>query len=151
MNEYVILPLFSEKGGLNVPEKSGLNQWNAGGRERNYNEVYISIPPWIHETFQGFFPTRDKPFDLILPNGETLYAKVCQDNSKALMSNPNKDLGNWILREVLKLEIWELATLEHLEKLNVGCVIVCKSSSSKYYIECSPINTYFKFKNHFTK
>ena len=38
-----------------VFEKSGLNQWNAGGRPRHSDEVYIPIPSEIHKNFQGFF------------------------------------------------------------------------------------------------
>ena len=29
-----------------------------------------------------------------------MIGKVCQENDKALMSNPNRDLGKWILRTV---------------------------------------------------
>ncbi|MCM1404747.1 MAG: hypothetical protein NC133_04610, partial [Prevotella sp.] len=37
----VVLPLYSNRGGIkSVPAKSGLNQWNAQGRERNPDEVY---------------------------------------------------------------------------------------------------------------
>ena len=36
---HVFLPLFSTRGGKHVPERSGLNQWNANGRSRNPNEV----------------------------------------------------------------------------------------------------------------
>ena len=90
---HVFLPLYSTRGGGKaVSEKSGLNQWNAGGRARDPNEIYIPIPAWIHRKFPGFFPPRDQAFDLILPNREKMSAKVCQDGSKALMSNPNAAL-----------------------------------------------------------
>lgn len=103
--EHVILPLFSDRGAKrHVPEKSGLNQWNALGRPRNPNEIYIPIPKWIHNVFPKFFPARDKPFQLRLPDKSLLSAKVCQDNSKALMSNPNSALGEWLLRQVMNLK-----------------------------------------------
>ena len=35
--DFVILPLFSLKGGKNVPAKSGLNQWKADGRKRSFD------------------------------------------------------------------------------------------------------------------
>lgn len=40
----LIVPLYSEnkKNGRFVAERSGLNQWNAKGRARNENEVYIA-------------------------------------------------------------------------------------------------------------
>ncbi len=48
--ESILLPLYSViKGVKTVPEKSGLNQWNAGGRKRNPNEIYIPISSWIHK------------------------------------------------------------------------------------------------------
>ena len=103
---HVFLPLYSTKAkGVqkHVPEQSGLNQWNADGRPRDPNEIYIPIPAWIHRKFPNFFPPRDVPFELILPNREKLSAKVCQQNNKALMSNPNSALGKWLLRDVLNL------------------------------------------------
>lgn len=52
----VILPLYSNRGGIkNVPEKSGLNQWNALGRARDPDEIYIPIPAWIHQVYPNFF------------------------------------------------------------------------------------------------
>src|SRR5690606_30232177 len=81
---YVILPLYGIKEKEKfVFEKSGLNQWNAGGRKRNIGEVYIPIPIEIHKQFPYFFPERDQLFHLKIPTGETFSAKVCQDNSKA--------------------------------------------------------------------
>src|SRR5450830_1205555 len=97
--------------------KSSLNQWNASGRPRNNNEIYIRIPKLIHEKFSKFFPSRYKEFKLILPNKKELSAKICQDNGKALMSNPNSALGQWLLRDVLNLKMGELLTYEKLEDI----------------------------------
>ena len=121
--DYIILPLYSERGGVrNVPEKSGLNQWNAGGRRRNANEVYIPIPKSIHHSYPDFFPDRDIPFELRLPDGSVLSAKVCQDGGKALMSNPNSALGEWILRKVLRKKEGELVTIEDLNTYGIDSV-----------------------------
>lgn len=95
----LLLPLYSPKE-KQVHQKSGLNQWNAGGRKRHPDEVYIPIPSWIHIEFKEFFPPRDKPFNLILPSKKIISVKLCQENSKALMSNPNQDLGKWLLRKL---------------------------------------------------
>jgi hypothetical protein len=38
-------------------------------------------------------------FNLQIPTGEIFSAKVCQENSKALMTNPNKALSDWLLSE----------------------------------------------------
>ena len=53
---FVILPLYSiTKEDKKVHEKSGLNQWNAEGRKRDLNEIYIPIPAWIHKDFLRSF------------------------------------------------------------------------------------------------
>lgn len=124
--DYVILPLysFSKAKGNYVPEKSGLNQFNAGGRKRNELEVYIPVPKAIHNNYPNFFPKRDTPFSLLLPDGNALSAKICQDGGKALMSNPNKDLGEWLLRKVLKKKAWDIVTMYDLDRLGFDSVCV---------------------------
>lgn len=141
----ILLPLYSERGGKNVPEGSGLNQWNAKGRPRHPNEVYIAIPSWIHKVFPRFFPPRDTPFNLNIPNGKVLNAKVCQDNSKALMTNPNQDLGKWLLRDILNLKEGELLTYEKLERIGLDSVVVWKVSEGNYGINFTRIGAYEKF------
>lgn len=124
--DYVILPLYSTRNHTIVPEKSGLNQWNASGRKRDENEVYIPVPKTIWNKFPNFFPDKDSPFELILPNGKSLSAKICQANGKALMSNPNSDLGEWILRKVLRKKPGELVTINDLAKYGIDSVRVEK-------------------------
>ena len=134
---YVLLPLFStrKKDEKTVPESSGINQWSAKGRPRHYNEVYIPIPKKIHSDYPDFFPDRDTPFKLHLPNGKTIEAKVCQDGGKALMSNPNKDLGEWLLRDVLHQEPEQLVTMETLNVAGFDTVILYKRDKSNYYLD----------------
>lgn len=134
---YVVLPLYSEyKNGVRkVEEKSGLNQWNACGRPRDPNEVYIKIPAQIHKQQPDFFPSRDVVFKLRLPDGNVLQAKVCQDGSKALMSNPNKALGNWILRKVLRLKERELLTIEKLDIAGFDSLVLFKNDDLDYSLE----------------
>ncbi|MDO4823072.1 MAG: NgoFVII family restriction endonuclease [Bacteroidales bacterium] len=124
--DYLILPLYSfnKKRGCFVAEKSGLNQFNAGGRKRNDLEVYIPVPMAIRNIFPNFFPSRDIPFTLLLPDGKKLSAKICQDGGKALMSNPNSALGEWILRKVLKKRPWELVTMNDLDRLGFDSICV---------------------------
>ncbi len=143
---HVFLPLYSLRGGFkHVPEKSGLNQWNAGGRARTPNEIYIPIPAWIHNKFPKFFPKRDAPFELLLPDRKILNAKVCQDGSKALMSNPNSALGKWLLRDVLNLKEGELLTYEKLQAIGLDTAVVYKVDSEHYDIDFTRIGSYEKF------
>lgn len=131
--EYVILPLYSSRGVEPfVPLKSGLNQWNAAGRVRDPNEIYIPIPIEIHRRFPDFFPERDEHFILKLPNGSSLSAKVCQDNSKALMSTHNADLGKWILRDILHKPEGELVTMADLDCFGIDSVRIVKEKYLDY-------------------
>lgn len=147
----VYLPLYSERGDRNVPEKSGLNQWNAGGRARNEKEVYIPIPLWIHREFENFFPPRDEPFNLKLPNGRTIIAKVCQQGGKALMSNPNSDLGEWLLDEVLKVKPGELVTINQLDEIGIDSVEIRKIDSENFEIDFKETGTFADFKDNSLK
>ena len=122
--DYVILPLYSTRQNGEVPLKSGLNQWNAGGRARNANEVYIPIPLKIHHLYPDFFPQRDEPFELQLPDGKKLSAKICQEGGKALMSNPNSDLGEWLLRKILKKKEGSLVTKLDLDTFGFDSIMV---------------------------
>jgi hypothetical protein len=134
------------RGGVkHVPEKSGLNQWNAAGRPRDPNEIYIPIPAWIHRKFPGFFPEREVPFELTLPDRNILNAKVCQDGSKALMSNPNSALGKWLLRDVLNLKEKELLTYDKLQAIGLDTVVIYKIDSEHYDIDFTRIGSYEKF------
>lgn len=145
-NPFVMLPLYSVKDNKKiVNERSALNQWNAEGRPRNPSEIYIQIPRWIHKRFPGFFPPRDQPFTLILPDGRTMNAKVCQDNSKALMSNPNLNLGKWLLRDVLDLKEGKVLTYQKLEEIGLDSVVVEKISNKKFKIDFCKTGTYEKF------
>ncbi len=142
--QYVILPLYGQ--GRIIHPKSGLNQWNASGRKRDFGEMYIPIPREIHKLHPHFFPKRDKSFSLRIPTGEVFTAKVCQDNEKALMTNPNKSLSDWLLRYVLQLEEGELATIEKLDTLGFDSVIIIKSENdNEYLIDVRKTGSYENF------
>ncbi|WP_462137010.1 NgoFVII family restriction endonuclease [Candidatus Mycalebacterium sp.] len=147
VHPHVFLPLYSTKGENKkiVPKKSGLNQWNASGRLRDPDEIYIPIPAWIHNKFQNFFPSRKEVFDLTLPDRKVMKAKICQDNDKALMSNPNSALGHWLLREILNLPNLELLTYEKLQAIGLDSVVIYKIDSETYDIDFARIGSYEKF------
>lgn len=150
--EQVTLPLYSAKH-KQVKEKSGLNQWNAGGRDRHENEIYIPIPAWIHKVFDGFFPydyrtDKKEAFELILPNERKLSAKICQTGGKGFMSNPNKELGTWLLRHVLKIPLNKLITDEDLKIAGIDSVIVTKLEKLVFRIDFASIGTYEEFEEN---
>jgi hypothetical protein len=143
---YVILPLYGIKNKEKfVFDKSGLNQWNANGRPRNFGEIYIPIPIQIHKDYPNFFPKRDQDFNLQIPTGEIFNAKVCQQDSKALMTNPNKALSDWLLRKVLQLAEGEIATIEKLDELGFDSVIITKDENENFKIDIMKTNTYAEF------
>lgn len=152
-NPKLCLPLYSvNKNGKFVAEKSGLNQWNAGGRARNADELYIPYNKKDRERFADFFPPRDTSFILHLPDGTEISAKVCQEADKnnplvgkAIMSNPNRVLGKWLLRDVFELEENTIVTYEMLEKFGVDSVVFTKNSDSDYSVDFSEIGTYEEF------
>lgn len=157
-DDFIILPLYSPST-KNVEQKSGLNQWNAGGRARNINEVYIPIPAWIHRTFNEFFvysrlyqgqSAKNSPsFNIELPNGEIMSSKVTQQGGKALMSNPNKVLGKWILRDILKLKEGTLVTMDMLDEIGIDSVKLTKKSDDYYYLDFLESGSYEEFEeNH---
>jgi len=149
IKQTVYLPLYGRN--QTVFEKSGLNQWNAGGRDRHPNEVYIPIPVEIHKNFPSFFPDRDTPFDLKLPNGKKMQSKICQDGGKALMSYSNRELGQWILRDVLKLKEGQILDYEKLQTIGIDSVRIDKISNSDFEINFSRIGSYEQFKSMFKK
>ena len=144
------LRLYSTKknGYKFVPLKSGLNQWNASGRKRNPDEIYISYPVEDRITSIGFFPGKDTVFELELPDGTVIPAKICQADGKAIMSNPNKVLGKWLLRKVFELPERTIMTYQMLETYGIDSVIFTKQSEKKYSIDFTEIGTYEALKNN---
>ena len=143
----VYLPLYGSS--KKVYSNSGLNQWNASGRQRNPDEIYIPIPKRFYNLKPNFFPNRDVDFSLKLPNNEIISAKVCQENSKALMSNPNKKLGRWLLRDVFNLNEGTLVSNELLNVYGIDSVRIDKISESEYEINFAKTNSFENFISSF--
>lgn len=148
VHEMIYLPLYGKNH--IVYERSGLNQWNAKGRVRDPNEVYIPIPVLIHKNFPLFFPDRDQPFNLKLPNGKTMQSKICQDGGKALMSYSNRELGQWVLRDILNLNEGELLTYEKLQLLGIDSVRIDKINNENYEINFASNGSFEIFSEQFS-
>lgn len=151
--DYIVLPLYSAKLD-EVPEKSGLNHWNAAGRPRDANEVYIPIPSWIHRDKPSFFNynTNDfktDPFDVTLPSGEILSMKVAQQGGKGLMSNPNKALGKWILRDILNLKEGVIVTKTILDIIGIDSIMLSKHEDNSYSLDFLKSGSYEDFEENY--
>ena len=156
--DYVILPLYSPKL-RSVQLRSGINQWNAGGRSRKYGEAYIPVPISIHHKFSGFFPERDQKFKVRLSNTTEVFdAKICQAGGKALMTSPNFELGKWLTSvidptiptEAFNRPVKGRAPFTYSDLVRIGkdSVAITKSienGESIYSINFSPIGSYEDF------
>ena len=150
ITEILMLPLYTYDRSTKrkiVAKKSGLNQWNASGRRRDPDEVYIPYPIEIRSINENFFPDRNTPFDVTLPNGRTISMKVCQDGGKALMSNPNKDLGKWLLRDILKIEEGVLVTYEMLLEIGIDAIIFEKTNN-KYKLNFVKVGKFDEYRDY---
>lgn len=85
-------------------------------------------------------------------------AKVCQEADrnnpligKAVMSNPNKVLGEWLLRNVFELPVGTVVTYDMLEKFGIDSVVFTKNGELDYSVDFAKIGTYEDFyeeRNH---
>ena len=51
------------------------------------------------------------------------------------MSNPNRDLGHWILRDVLKVKPGQIVTNDTLIKNQIDSVVIEKIDENNYNIK----------------
>lgn len=149
----IVLPLYSPRS-EKVEERSGLNQWNAKGRPRDANEVYVPVPKWIHQKKKDFFQyttsdNKTDAFGVRLPNGEILSMKIAQEGGKALMSNPNKALGKWILRDILNIKEGKLVTKEMLDIIGIDSVKLSKNKDGIYSLDFLKTGSFDIFKEEF--
>ena len=115
----------------------------------------------MHRLAPGFFPDRDAPFNLFLPNtDESVSAKVCQDGSKALMTNPNDLLCRWLYRVIdrdFSDEVFNRPpdrdpyTYEDLTRIGVDSVMVTKipETLNDFRISFCEIGSYDDFVDGF--
>ena len=157
--DYVVLPLYStrNKNKKEVAPKSGINQWNAGGRDRKFGEAYVPVPAVIHKKYPKFFPRHDVVFNLTLPNGKTEKAKICQEGGKALMTNPNDVLCDWLYKVIdpnasdielhKRLQNKVPFTYQDLERIGKDSVRVSKLDEANFTVEFTPVDSYDLFIN----
>lgn len=158
--DFIVLPLYSTRGKEKaVAQKSGINQWNAGGRRRVFGEAYVPVPSEIHKLFPKFFPKRDVDFQMFLPNDQIqVPGKICQDGGKALMSTPNVTLGHWILkvidptlqevdfqREPRRRNPFSYSDLLSIGKDAVSVRRVKGKMGVSYHLEFAPLDSYEDF------
>lgn len=127
----------------------------AGGRKRKFGEAYIPILAEVRNKYPDFLSPKNQPFDLTLPNGNSVLAKVCQQGSKALMSNPNDQICEWLFKSidpklsdiefVERLRNKRFYTYEDLELVGEDAVKIKKIGTYKFAIEFMQIGAYEYF------
>lgn len=83
---------------------------------------------------------------LHLPDGQTISAKLCQSGTKGLMSEPYKALGKWILRDLMRISIGQLVTLNDLNRLAFDSLMLTKVDNLNYKLTVSYSQSYSDFK-----
>lgn len=146
---------------------------------RPLNEVYLPVPKEFHKKFPNFFTEDilrlldarkvmrgedDRPeikFELILPNGKEMPALLTGDGLKNLQSGSKhitkddgtkfgqKDLGQWLLVDVLGLKDRTLVTRDWLEKKGTDSVKIWYKNSNplRIYIDFAPVGAFEAFMN----
>lgn len=154
------LPIYSDASGI-VEEKSGFNAWNAKPKTKGSNiprpdfEAYIPIPAWIHKVHDDFFGVdvfdkkaikNSEGFNLHLPDGRCVIARITQENGKSLQTNPQSVLGKWILKDVLGLQARELLTKKHLDDLGVDSLKITRIDKENFKICLAETNAFERWK-----
>lgn len=140
-------------------------------KKRDPNELYIPYPAEDRRNTPDFFPPRDTDFRLRLPDGKIISAKVCQEaykkmpderyqtlsadeklaedrrrnEGKAIMSNPNNVLGEWLLRNVFELPEGTVVTYAMLQKFGIDSVVFTKHGDLDYSVDFAEVGTYEEF------
>lgn len=158
--DFIYLPMYSDRDGV-VQERSALNAWNGPPKNpkkpkpRPKNETYIPIPAWVHRKYPYFFgfdaDNREErgassKFLLHLPDGRALKAIVTQDGGKSLQTDPQGALGEWILRDVLKLEYGEVLTMDKLRILGIDSFRIIKIGTGEFKIDLAETNSFEEWK-----
>ena len=67
--------------------------------------------------------------------------------SRLYSSNPNKDLGHWLLRDVLEVPEGTLITYDMLELFGIDSVIFTKLEEGRYSVDFCQLGTYARVYN----
>ena len=121
---------------------------------RDASEMYIPIPVsrWFHDNNPNFFAPNagtfqtekgkekklaldkdDRTFRLeFMPSGDAVQAYINQDDGKGIQSTVKQTiLGEWIFRQVFRLENRELLTMKRLNELEINGVRLNKFKDHK--------------------
>ena len=68
-----------------------------------------------------------------------------RNEGKAIMSNPNNVLGEWLLRNVFELPEGTVVTYAMLQKFGIDSVVFTKHGELDYSVDFAEVGTYEDF------
>ena len=157
--EFIILPLYNDDTYL-VNESSTFNaslgkpKTKGSNRPRPAYEAYAHIPVYIHYLYPYFFgfdaldrdSRNNSGFNLHLPNGEMIFAKITQDNGKSLQTNPQSILGKWLLFSIFGLKKYEKLTRNIIDEKEIDSIKVTKIDNQNFKVDVCNYLDYEKWK-----
>lgn len=158
-DNFIILPLYNDKTYL-VNKKSVFNASLASSKTKGSNiprpayEAYAHIPKYIHQLFPNFFgfdaldreSRSNSHFNLHLPNGSMITAKITQDDGKSLQTNPQSILGKWLLFSIFGLKEYEMLTRDILDEKEIDSIKITKIDNNNFKVDICSYLDYEKWK-----
>lgn len=155
----IMLPLYNDDT-YDVNEKSAFNASLASPKTKGSNnprpayEAYAHIPKYIHQLFPNFFgfdaldreSRSNSHFNLHLPNGSMITAKITQDNGKSLQTNPQSILGKWLLFSIFGLKEYEMLTRDILDEKEIDSIKITKIDNNNFRVDVCSYLDYEKWK-----
>ena len=143
-----------------VNKKSVFNASLASSKTKGSNiprpayEAYAHIPKYIHQLFPNFFgfdaldreSRSNSHFNLHLPNGSMITAKITQDDGKSLQTNPQSILGKWLLFSIFGLKEYEMLTRDILDEKEIDSIKITKIDNNNFKVDICSYLDYEKWK-----
>lgn len=158
-DNYIILPLYNDDDYL-VNEKSVFNaslskpKTKGSNKPRPAYEAYAHIPVYIHHLYPNFFgfdalnreSRNNSCFNLHLPDGDIIVAKITQDDGKSIQTKPQSILGKWLLFNIFGLKEYEPLTREIIDEKEIDSIKITKIDNENFKVDVCNYLDYEKWK-----
>ena len=155
----IMLPLYNDDT-YDVNEKSAFNASLASPKTKGSNnprpayEAYAQIPTYIHQLYPNFFgfnaldddARSNSSFNLHFPNGKIIPAKITQDRGKGLQTNPQSELGKWLLFNIFGLKEYEILTRDIIDEKEIDSIKITKIDNNNFKVDVCSYLDYEKWK-----
>mgnify|MGYP004471280291 FL=1 len=158
-DNFIMLPLYNDDT-YDVNEKSAFNASLASPKTKGSNnprpeyEAYAQIPTYIHQLYPNFFgfnaldddARSNSSFNLHFPNGKIIPAKITQDRGKGLQTNPQSELGKWLLFNIFGLKEYEMLTRDIIDEKEIDSIKITKIDNNNFKVDVCSYLDYEKWK-----